>query len=121
MKRDMELVRKILMACEEDEHAIIAGSFQFDEYDDETVGYHNYLLVQAGLVEGSQTTALGDSSPSAIIHCLTWKGHEFIEAARDEGRWAKAKKLIQEKAGSATFDVVFGVLTSMIKGAVGIA
>ena len=34
---------------------------------------------------------------------LTWQGHEFLDAARNEDRWNQAKKTISEKGGSLTF------------------
>jgi hypothetical protein len=35
---------------------------------------------------------------------LTWEGHEFLDAARDNGRWEKAKGAMS-KVGGFVFDI----------------
>ena len=40
---------------------------------------------------------------------LTWEGHEFLEASRNEGLWAKAKQ-----AAGSTGGMVLGVLKSVL-------
>jgi hypothetical protein len=49
---------------------------------------------------------------------LTWEGHEFLDAARDDTRWSKAKKLVQEKGGSLMFEALKAVLVQTLKGQV---
>ena len=51
MKRDMDLVRFILMAVEEQEHGF-ARDVRFDGYTEEQIGYHAYIMIEGGLVEG---------------------------------------------------------------------
>jgi hypothetical protein len=56
------------------------------------------------------------SEPSGYITRLTWKGHEFIESAKDTSRWREAKAVI-EKAGGASLQVWTAVLTKLtLKG-----
>lgn len=50
MKRDMDLVRKILMALEDNPTGYFKDEMTIDGYTEEDVGYHCYLLLQAGLV-----------------------------------------------------------------------
>ncbi len=37
---------------------------------------------------------------------LTWGGHDFLDAIRNDDVWSKTKSTVQEKVGSATFEVV---------------
>ena len=73
------------------------------------------MLLEAGLVEGEESTELG-SEPSGFISRLTWEGHEFLESAKDSGRWREAKEAIG-KVGGASLQVWSSVLTQLtLKG-----
>jgi len=111
MKRDMDLVRKILMACADHEHGFAPPTLQIEGYSEEQVGHHVYLMMQAGLVKGADVTAMGSSSPEAVLSSITWAGHEFLEASRDEGLWTKAKQ-----AAGSTGGMVLDVLKSVLIG-----
>src|SRR5438552_724153 len=69
-------------------------------YTDEQVGYHVFILIEAGLLEGEQFNNARLPSPAGEASRLTWAGHEFIDAARDDTRWMKVLGIAAEKAGS---------------------
>lgn len=119
MRRDWELIRKIILAVE-DHSAGYAPDLHFDGYTEEQVGYHCYLLVDAGYAEGENTTTLGSDSPRWTIFHLTSAGHDFAEASRNESVWANAMKLIKEKAGTVTADVLKEVLAAGLKLVLGL-
>ncbi len=119
MKRDLELIRKILLAIE-DAPSGWASDFKFDEYTDSQVSYHAYLLIDAGLAKGSDVSVMGSEGPEGMISNLTWAGHEFAEAARDETRWKKATGLVTEKGGAVTLDVMKELLVSLMKTTLGL-
>jgi len=52
--------------------------------------------------------------------CLTWEGHNFLDAAREESRWKKAMTVIKDKAGTVSFEIVKQVLVSMAKEQLGL-
>jgi hypothetical protein len=37
---------------------------------------------------------------------LTWDGHEFLDAIRNDTVWNKTKRVIADKGGSIPFDVL---------------
>lgn len=111
MKRDMNLVREILLAIESEETGYAPNGLSLEGYSQEQIGYHILILLEAGLVEGQKTTSMSSRSPSAIATRLTWTGHEFLDAARDKGRWKKALSIVQEKGGGA---VTIGILTQLL-------
>lgn len=49
---------------------------------------------------------------------VTWAGHDFIEAAKDDARWTRAKHLVMTKGGGIVFDVRKPVLMDLMKRAV---
>ena len=120
VKRDPDLVRKMLLAVEEAPTGF-APTLSFEGYTDAQVGYHAYLLIDAGLAKGPDVTAHEDDGPVAVLQYLTWEGHEFADAARDETRWKKAKSIVAEKGGGVTFDVMKALLISLAKTALGLS
>ncbi|MFZ1128912.1 DUF2513 domain-containing protein [Methanoregula sp.] len=113
MKRDMDLVRKILLAMEANPQGFFNEMPAIEGYSSDQVGYHVYLMMQAGLVEGSDVTTLGSESPEAIPSCLTWQGHDFLDASRDDNRWTTAKEIFRQ-AGGVSFEVAKEVLAKLM-------
>ncbi len=114
MKRDMDLARKILLELEAAPPG--APEFHVDGCDAEQVSYHVMLLNEAGLIEAID--ASGAESMEWLPTRLTWDGHEFLDAARDDDRWQKAKDLMRDKAGTVVFSVLKEVLVKLTAGAV---
>jgi len=119
MKRDLELIRQMVLAIE-DAPGWAPRELTIDGYTCEEIRYHAYLLIDARLAEGFDTTNLGSPAPEAMIRNLTWAGHEFAEAARDESRWKKAMGIVGEKGGSITLDILTQLLGSLMRGAFGL-
>ena len=104
MKRDMELVRKILIAIEESNCTMGFITLNFDNYSDEQISYHVKLLRENGLIE-----AVDASSTDGIAWMptgLTWEGHDYIEAIKDDTRWQKVKKWISDNGKLITIETI---------------
>ena len=117
MKRDMDLVRKILFAME-DGPALAPDNLDLAGYDDETVSYHLAIMGEAGLL-----LVLDDSSLSeigAIPVRLTWAGHEFLESVREDSRWNDVKAQMN-KAGGFVFEVAKASATSWMLRQLGLS
>lgn len=90
-------------------------------YSPEEIGYHCHIMAQEGLIEGATEGPIdscsGSSSGSAgwevIPTGLTWKGHEFLDLARDPERWNRARAIIA-KVGSAPIAVWMKVLSDLL-------
>lgn len=120
MQRDMELIRKILMVIEQTPTGY-APELEIEGYLSTQVGYHAYLLIDAGLAHGHEVSAIGSEAPQGLIISLTWEGHEFAEAARDDRRWNRAMGMVAEKGGDVTLDVLKQLLVSLMKGSSGLS
>lgn len=120
MKRDMDLVRKLVLALEDHPAGYAPPDVQITGYTEDQIGYHLYIMMQAGLIVGVDVTTHGSTSPQVLATSLTWAGHEFADAARDSGRWNTAVELIRDKAGSATLEVLMKLLTRLISSSVGL-
>jgi len=120
MKRDMDLVRKILFAVEKHPSGFAPNKLEIPGHTEEEIAYHAYIMKEAGLVGAIETTPWGSSSPQAQIARLTWQGHEFLDAARQDRIWQKAK-LIVKKVGGATIQIWMAVLRDLVKQKLGLS
>ena len=118
MKRDMDLVRGILLALEEHEFGFAPRELKVEGYTEEQISYHAYIMMEGGLVEGCDVTAISSDSPGADLSRLTWSGHEFLDVAREDGQWKEAKGLL-DKVGGAAFVVWQTVLTKLVLKSLG--
>jgi hypothetical protein len=107
MKRDMDLVRQLLIEIEQD--AEWPGG-RCVAPEDGGRSYHLHLLIQAGLVEGEESQVLGGAPLRFLITGLTWQGHEFLAASADQDRWFRFKK----SAGTALSSIPFPVITKLL-------
>ncbi len=120
MQRDMNLVRKILLALETSAHGHAPLGMEIEGYSEEQIGYHVHLLGQAKLLTVEVTTGWGSQSPKAIPTSITWEGHEFLDSARDETIWSKAMKKAGDVGGPLSLTVLKSVLDSLLKGQLGL-
>jgi hypothetical protein len=118
MKRDMDLARHILLKMEERSYDESHKPVVVDGWSEEDIFYHVKLLYQAGLIQ-----AIDASSTDGLCWIptsLTWSGHEFLDAARDDTRWNRTKILIKEKAGVVGFEILKQVLVATMKQSMGL-
>ena len=120
MKRDMNLVREILIWAENQEHGFVFGNPKIEGYSDEEIGYHVFIMNEAGLVKAHDFTSMADKSPNALLHQLTWNGHEFLGAAKDDTIWSKAKNTIFKTTTSITLDLLMEWLKTEAREKLGI-
>lgn len=81
MKRDFELVHKLMLFIEEKGSRIFKGSVQIEGYERNAVVDHLYLMADGGLIELGQET-LANKGPLV----LTWKGCDYLDKIRAEAR-----------------------------------
>lgn len=114
--RDMDLIRRILATVEDARYTMGEVELEFDEYADDVVAYHVLLLHEADLLEAVDFSTMGGPAWRPVR--LTWEGHEFLEASRDDTRWEKAKQLMTQHGGGMSFEVMKVLLVTLMKSAV---
>jgi len=120
MQRNMDLVRMILMRIEDSPLGWAARPFEFAGYTPEEVGYHAHIMAEDGLIEAADVTTMHSKGPEAMPRALTSKGHDFLDLARDQQRWSRAKAIIG-KVGSAPIAVWMKVLNDLLLKELGMA
>jgi len=121
MKRDMNLIRDILLAAEaQDPLAENPGPFEIAGVDPRVFARHVELLVDAGLLRAHVISSDQTGPLNAILDQLTWNGYEFLDAARDDTAWHKGLTVVKEKAGAVSFEVLKLYLVAQAKALIGI-
>lgn len=117
MKRDLELVRKILLHLEKGGDAGSPSGFHAfvdDGYEIGAIHYHVRLLHDAGLIEADEIVP-GQWWPER----MTWSGHEFLDAARNEELWRETKQRVEKGTGGAPFSVFHELLLRELRTRLG--
>jgi hypothetical protein len=110
MKRDMDLVRAILFEVEK--HDDWESEFEVcpeGNYTRQEIEYHITLCSEAGLIKAKRWSFQEGLQPSR----LTWEGHEFLDAARDDNTWANAKEIMLQ-VGGFVFSAAQQVLIQLV-------
>jgi len=124
MKRDMDLIRQILLYLEAETPRVSSGLYSVDtdpmaakfETTFELLNYQLILLYEANLIDGAAYRGKGYPSGSDCLfenpsvlsvfpRHLTWDGQEFLETIRDEEVWKKTK-LAARSVGSFGLDTL---------------
>lgn len=104
MKKDMELIKEILLAVEDANTFTENLKVDIEGYNEKQINYHVMLLGEAGLIKTTYYSA--DDIPYWYPVRLTWEGHEFLDAIKNDNVWAKLKEKVKEKGSDIPFDVL---------------
>lgn len=113
MKRDWDVIRKILIRVE----ALptvdsTIDSSEIEGVDSETAAYHMRLLLEAGLTVGGCADHVGP--PHCHAFRLTWAGHEFLDQIKRDTVWNKVKETARKKGMELSFEVIKAVAKNAI-------
>lgn len=104
MKRDMDLIRRIMLDLEKLDENGNGPTLQYDDVSIVDIVYHMELLNEHGLIEAEIIKSDGDpKSNLAAFERITWKGHDFIDNAKSETVWQTTKRNIADTVGSVGF------------------
>ena len=112
MKRDMDVVRDILLGIEQNDDLNGTAWYQFNDPQElgvvdctyEEFAYTMKLLADAHFLQAQADMRM------PLVAGLTWQGHEFLDTVRDPEIWRQTK----ERAG-AVASVGLGFLWEIAK------
>ena len=114
MKRDLDLVRQLLLQIE----ALPAGppaQYRTSEIEDPVLLAHFELVLASGLVNGKISRSQSSRGDVISISGLTWEGHEWIETVRDQRVWNETKRTCIDQAGALSFDLARAVARRLLR------
>ena len=114
MKRDMGLVRELLLVIELHETGDLNKSmFGVGAHNEVKIVEHLKLMEEAGLLVVTFYDLL--SGPALVnVKSITWEGYEFLETIRDPKIWKKTK-ITANEVGSFGIDIIKEISKGFIK------
>ncbi|MCI4678960.1 DUF2513 domain-containing protein [Rhodoblastus acidophilus] len=117
MKRDMDLIREMLLNLESwpmERGAIVAippesPAFLAGGHSGHEIEYHLNLIKEAGFIN-----CPAEAMTHLYFSGLTWQGHDFLDSIRDPEIWAKTKKGAAA-AGGFTVDLLKDLAKGLVK------
>ena len=120
MKRDVDLIRALLLYLEEKSDETLWEKPLLDGHSEFEVMYQLILMHEAGFIRSERSATESGRSIKVYPTGLTWKGHEFLDAAREDSVWNRAKAAVLEKTGSLSFTLLSSYLISAGKTKLGL-
>ncbi len=107
MKRDLDLVRSILIYVENAADEVDADDMATERWPIETVAYHVRLMAHHGLVDVSRDARdMNGNTIELTVAGITWDGQDYLDSIREPKVWGRVKKALAGTVGSTTLDVV---------------
>lgn len=116
MKRDMDLVRDILLEMEKWRTNAANREITIPGHTPDEITYHLGLMREAGLIKAIDATS--HDGVAWLPVKLLWDGHEFLDAARSDTMWNKAKETVIKNTGTLTLEALKTALAMLMKHAV---
>jgi hypothetical protein len=117
MKRDMDLMRELMLKLEAlPANRIVAlsagdAAIQIKGYSPEEVFYHLGLTKEAFFTHSAGSGRIGLIEFAG----LTWAGHDFVDAVRNPVVWDKTKQ-VAAAAGGVTIELLVATAKMYLEG-----
>ena len=118
MKRDMDLIREILIFVEDNYKPgqQWIREIKIDGYDDATITEHILLTYQSGFVQRLQNISTFGGT-SYWVGNLTNEGYDYLDKIREDTVWNNTKKVIKERGLPMLVETVKTIATALITAA----
>ena len=120
MRRDMDLIRQIAFIIESSDDSFNSETINIANYSQSQIGYHCELMNESGLLDAIDTRTMQSDYATFHIRRLTTKGHDFVDAARSDTLWNKARATISSTVGGVAIDVLIRYLKTQAASALGL-
>jgi hypothetical protein len=124
MKRDIELIRAILLKVEEIPIGqTISSPLKINEYDEDIIAEHVRLLYEQGYIDARIVEEFDSydlvGSPQVESYTITRllnDGHDFIADTKNPTVWKKTLDSIASKGGDVSLAIVKTVAAKIVSG-----
>lgn len=108
MKRDLDVVLRILEYLEEREETSVITQLEIPGYDSRILAYHCRRMYEGGLLDAEAVVSSTTSSRliDVLPFGLTWEGHEFLDAMRKGTISAKVRQRLGGTLANTPFVLV---------------
>jgi hypothetical protein len=116
MKRDLDLLRDILLDVEDwnDPEPLRLEALGYDGKTQQEIGYHLELLEDAGYIDANITKWNTGAYATGLILRMTMAGHDYLDSVRSPEVWNKTKTALEKVGGGAALDVIKDVASKIL-------
>lgn len=125
MKRDLDLIRNIMLAIENTSDQIafkgvaeLANAIYETDYL--LVSYHVSLLIDCNYLIALDCSTIGIRYADYFVERLTADGCDYLDSIRDTSIWVKTKEKLSAVGGSAALEIVKAVAVNVMRSQLGI-
>ena len=108
----------VMLAAEKSKDPYELVDPKFEGHNETEISYHIALLDDAGLLHAQDRSAIGVFRWSA--GALTWAGHEFVEAIRDDSVWKEALTITAKSSDGTVFELLNKALMQVLEKRAGL-
>lgn len=109
MKRDMSVVRQILLEIERVPAGSLYDFANIERLDRDSRREYFALLKEAGFIDG-----LVESRAMWGCRRMTWNGYDFLDSIRSEAVWEKVLEKLKEIRADGTVEVIKALATGFV-------
>ena len=110
MKRDMDLIREILMYVEDKCDGSKLEKIEIEDRNRNEVQYHVYLCADSNLINFAQSqTIYSGTNFNYRVRSLTSKGHDFLDTIRKENIWIRIKNIALKERRTITIKLLMDI------------
>jgi len=114
MKRDLDLVRKIIVHLQDRDSESDLDPVEIEGYSSKIISYHLGQMYNAGLIDAIRYE--GEDHSIWLAKDLTWAGHDLADLFKSESLWSQAKKAINDAVGTVTLEALRFILNEALNG-----
>lgn len=119
MKRDLDLLRKMLLRIEDKAdvppRTLVVQDFLDLRDEPYAISLHIELLLDAGFIEVMGTASYEGDVRDFNITRLTFAGYEYLDAVRSAYIWKQTKERLARVGGTAALSMVKAVAEGFIR------
>jgi hypothetical protein len=121
MKRDMELVRMILLRAQEADYGrLTSDAFKSEGYSERTVAQHFQLMEEGGLLHANLLDLPEHAGvQKGCVVRLTWQGQEFADAIQNASIWSQAKQKVMSSGGTLSMQALKVAVEQVVRTTLG--
>lgn len=115
MRRDMDLVRDILIKTADAEGSISIEAFVDEDHSMDLVAYHVEMMAAHDLIDAKVQREWGGHAVQGVITALTWDGQDYLDAIENDAVWEKTKETVKGTVKHTTLSVIRDVAVAIAK------
>lgn len=115
MKRDMAIIREILLLCEQAHLGFDLSSVCTSQDERDLYAYHARLLDDGGYIIANVKCTASGHAITVYIERMTWAGTELLESLRNESVFKETMHRLAQSAGAFSVSLIQSIAAEELR------